>query len=94
MLIKMNILQKIILCGIPCISKNGVGDKEDTETDAEEKSEEETDSTSEEDTDLKFICADEIAEDGTASLAFTYTLHYIIEIDRSAKESCTRKKKL
>ena len=37
--------------------------------------------------ELKFICADEVAEDGTAELAFTHASDYVITIDRDEEES-------
>ena len=37
--------------------------------------------------ELEFICADEVAEDGTAELAFTHASDYVITIDRDEEES-------
>lgn len=31
--------------------------------------------------EIAFICSDEVAEDGTVSLAFTYASDYVISID-------------
>ena len=36
---------------------------------------------------LEFICADEVAEDGTASFAFTHASDYVIVIDADEEES-------
>lgn len=39
--------------------------------------------------ELEFICADEIAEDGTAELTFTHASEYTIVIDKEPMESAT-----
>ena len=36
---------------------------------------------------LEFICADEVAQDGTASLAFTHASDYVIVVDGEAEEN-------
>lgn len=36
---------------------------------------------------LEFICADEVAEDGTVSLAFTHASDYMIAIDEKQEEN-------
>lgn len=37
--------------------------------------------------ELEFICADEVAQDGTASLAFTHASDYVIVVDGEAEEN-------
>ena len=37
--------------------------------------------------ELEFICSDEVAEDGTVSLAFTHASDYVIAIDKQQEES-------
>ena len=37
--------------------------------------------------ELEFICADEVAQDGTVSIAFTHASDYVIVVDRKVEES-------